>query len=55
LAELQKFLERGFTAFAALGGADRFLAAIAGRETELAQRLFAGVQKPFDQPNSSSK
>ena len=55
LSELQKFLERGFTAFAALGGADRFLNDIAARETQLAQRLFAGEPKPFDQLNSSSR
>ena len=48
LAELQKFLERGFTAFAALGGADRFLAEIAERESSVARRLFAGDPKPFD-------
>jgi hypothetical protein len=47
LSELQKFLERGFTAFAELGGADRFLAEIAERETAVARRLFAGDPRPF--------
>jgi hypothetical protein len=47
LSELQKFLERGFTSFAALGGADRFLAEIGERETTVARRLFAGDPRPF--------
>lgn len=55
LSELQKFLERGFTAFAALGGADIFLAQIAQRESEVARRLFSGDPHPFDQRNSSSR
>ena len=48
LSELQKFLERGFTAFAAVGGADCFLAGIAEREAAVARRLFAGDPRPFD-------
>lgn len=47
LSELQKFLERGFTAFAGLGGAERFLARIAEREASVARRLFAGDPSPF--------
>lgn len=55
LSELQEFLERGFTAFAALGGAGRFLAEIGRRETAVARALFAGDPRPFAQPNSSSR
>jgi len=57
LSELQQFLERGFTAFAALGGADAFLAEIARREYRASERLFAGHPDPFasDQPKPSSR
>jgi hypothetical protein len=55
LSELQAFLERGFTAFDALGGADEFLDAVASRELAVSQRLFAGDKDPFAQPNSSSR
>jgi hypothetical protein len=55
LSELQAFLERGFTAFDALGGADEFLEAVAGRELAISDRLFAGEPDPFAQPNSSSR
>jgi len=55
LSELQAFLERGFTAFDALGGADEFLAAVAERELAVSARLFAGHPDPFAQPNSSSR
>lgn len=48
LSELQGFLERGFNAFATLGGADRFLARIHRGESEISRRLFAGHPKPFD-------
>lgn len=47
LSELQEFLERGFGAFEALGGADDFLEEIAHRERAAAARLFAGNPKPF--------
>lgn len=50
LQELQAFLERGFTAFEALGGADEFLGAVAGRERRVSERLFAGDPKPFPPP-----
>lgn len=55
LGELQAFLERGFTAFRALDGADDFLDTIARREREVSRRLFAGHSRPFalDQSNSS--
>jgi hypothetical protein len=48
LAELQRFLERGFDAFRALRGADEFLGAIAARERETSRRLFAAERAPFD-------
>jgi hypothetical protein len=47
LGELQSFLERGFTAFAALGGAGPFLARIDQQEREVSRRLFAGHPRPF--------
>lgn len=55
VSELQKFLERGFTAFDALGGADAFLRDVSSREAEVSRRLFAGHPRPFDQLNSSSR
>jgi hypothetical protein len=55
LSELQMFLERGFTAFDALGGADSFLDEVASRERQISRRLFAGHPQPFAQPNSSSR
>lgn len=47
LSELQGFLERGFAAFEALGGAGDFLEAIGRREREASRRLFAGDRDPF--------
>lgn len=47
LSELQGFLERGFSAFDALGGAGEFLEAIGHREREVSRRLFAGEPDPF--------
>ncbi len=59
LGELQSFLERGFSAFAALGGAHRFLTEIAAREREVSRRLFSAHPDPFGapspQPNSRSR
>ena len=40
MGALQTFLESGFDAFGAMGGAKEFLAAIHARETALAERLF---------------
>lgn len=42
LADLQDFLESGFEAFHAMGGAAPFLETIAARERDLASRLFSG-------------
>jgi hypothetical protein len=48
LAQLQRFLERGFDAFAKLGGADAFLDTITRREREVSRRLFTGHKAPFE-------
>lgn len=48
LSELQGFLERGFDAFAQLGGAEHFLGRIERGESEISRRLFAGHPGPFD-------
>lgn len=55
LSELQAFLERGFTAFGALDGADDFLEQVGARELEISRRLYSGHPQPFAQPNSSSR
>lgn len=48
LSDLQQFLERGFAAFAELGGAADFLGAIERQEREVSRRLFTGHPAPFD-------
>jgi len=47
VADLQQFLERGFSAFAALDGASDFLHSISEREREVSRRLFAKHPNPF--------
>ena len=47
LSDLQGFLERGFSAFDALGGAGEFLEAIGHRERQISSRIFAGDPDPF--------
>jgi hypothetical protein len=47
LQELQGFLERGFEAFAQLGGAEDFLQRIAEGEYRVSKRLFAADPDPF--------
>jgi hypothetical protein len=47
LSELQGFLERGFGAFEALGGAGEFLESIGHRERQASSRLFDGHPDPF--------
>jgi hypothetical protein len=47
LSSLQDFLEGGFHAFEAMGGADEFLRTIEGREREILKRLFSGAPEPF--------
>lgn len=44
LQALQHFLEAGFDAFGAMGGAQEFLQTIAARERALAAALFAGTE-----------
>lgn len=41
LGELQEFLQRGFSAFRSMGGAEEFLRRIADNERALIERLFA--------------
>jgi hypothetical protein len=52
LAHLQGFLERGFTAFNHLGGADSFLTEIHQQESCIARRLREGHARPFEPPFS---
>jgi hypothetical protein len=47
LAHLHHFLQRGFDAFAGMGGAREFLGTIRRRETEVNRRLFAREPEPF--------
>ena len=47
LEDLQDFLERGFEAFRAMGGAQAFLEVVESRETEILNRLFSGAPRPF--------
>jgi hypothetical protein len=49
-ATLQSFLERGFTAFRKMGGADSFLATIDEREHRLLEAIFGGDNAPFADP-----
>ena len=50
LAALQDFLERGFDAFAQMGGAVEFLATIEGRETAIHAAIAGGANAPFADP-----
>jgi len=47
-AELHDFLERGFSAFRHMGGAEEFLETIVSRETRLLERIFSGHPRPFE-------
>jgi len=47
LAEMQQFLEAGFTAFRHMRGADYFLETVATREAALIERVLSGVADPF--------
>lgn len=55
LGELQAFLERGFTAFRRLDGADDFLHRIAVQEREVSRRLFAGHPRPLPPFNDQGR
>jgi hypothetical protein len=54
LSALQDFLERGFAAFAQMGGAVEFLATIESRETLLHEAIVAGASDPFPDPMATS-
>jgi hypothetical protein len=45
---MQEFLERGLDAFEAMHGADEFLATLRDREARAMERIFAGVDDPFE-------
>lgn len=47
LSHLHHFLQRGFDAFAGMGGAQEFLATIRRRESAVNRRLFARDPQPF--------
>ena len=47
LSHLHHFLQRGFDAFAGMGGARDFLATVRRRESTVNHRLFAGDPDPF--------
>ncbi len=44
---LHDFLEDGFRAFRAMGGAGEFLQAIEDRETRIMERIYEGHERPF--------
>jgi hypothetical protein len=47
LGEIQQFLEKGFSAFRHMNGAEYFLQTIAERETTLIERLLENHPDPF--------
>jgi len=50
LGVLQEFLERGFAAFHAMGGADEFLRTIDEREIHIMESIAGGASDPFPDP-----
>ena len=46
LGQLQRFLERGFSAFKKMGDASDFVATVVGRERAMMEQWFAASQKP---------
>jgi len=50
MQSLQDFLERGFAAFRAMGGAGEFLATVEERETALHEAIMSGKPSPFPDP-----
>ena len=48
LGELQDFLERGYTAFLEMGGAEEFLDLVVSRERTVMEALFAGEDCPSE-------
>lgn len=53
LTALQDFLERGFDAFARMGGAAEFLATIQSRETVIHEAIIGGSDAPFPDPEDT--
>lgn len=47
LSDLQAFMERGFNAFKAMGGAHDFIATVAERERVIVKRIFSASPSPF--------
>ena len=45
MSALQDFLERGFAAFRAMGGAETFLATIEERETQIMDAIVGGASR----------
>lgn len=52
---LHDFLERGFTAFRGMHGAQEFLSTVVGREMSLMQRIMSGESAPFPDPLSGAR
>jgi hypothetical protein len=50
MSGLQNFLERGFSAFRAMHGADEFLRTIDTRETGIMEAIIGGATEPFGDP-----
>jgi hypothetical protein len=50
LSALQDFLERGFAAFHAMGGANEFLRTIETREMQIMEAIVGGANDPFSDP-----
>ncbi len=50
LSGLQDFLERGFAAFRAMQGAEKFLHTIETREGQILEAIVGGSTQPFDDP-----
>ncbi|MET0204196.1 MAG: hypothetical protein ABW276_07795 [Casimicrobiaceae bacterium] len=50
MGALQEFLERGFAAFRAMGGADTFLRTIDERETRIMESIAGGATDAFPDP-----
>jgi len=50
MSGLQDFLERGFSAFRAMNGANEFLHTIETRETEIMETIIGGSTDPFSDP-----
>jgi hypothetical protein len=53
LSTLHDFLERGFSAFQRMDGADLFLTTIEQRETALMSAIFDGASAPFPDPREA--